>query len=160
MQWLKSAGVIFMGLAAIAVLIFITVAIFSGLGWLFDRVYPWILRGEGLLLAFSVASLPLAFFARTRALPALALRISSNFFWFGLWVLGFLIVYHLWGVGWLIGGLGLGIVGVVPLAAIAALLSGAWSLLGALVGNFVVALGSTFAGIWLSEMHERQVLSA
>ncbi|MGH7023279.1 MAG: hypothetical protein ACREEB_06765 [Caulobacteraceae bacterium] len=156
MQWLKSAGLVLLWLAMIALLVFIGVAIFSGLGWLFDHVYPWVVRAQVLLFAVCIASLPLAFFARTRALPALVLIISAQVFWLGLWMLGFLIVYHLWGVGWLIGGLFLGFVGVIPLAAIAALLSGAWPLLGALVGSFVVALGATFAGAWISSVHERQ----
>jgi hypothetical protein len=116
--------------------------------------------GPGLLFALCIVSLPLAFFARTRALPAVILSVSSQIFWLGLWVLGFLIVYHLWGVGWLVGGLLLGLVGVVPLAALAALLGGAWPLLGALAGSFVVALVASFGGAWLSTLHERRAYAA
>src|SRR5208282_2818622 len=133
--------------------VFLLVAMFSGLGWLFDHVYPWIVRIEVLLFALCVVSLPLAFFARTRPFPATILNISSQIFWLELWVLGFLIVYHLWGVGWLIGGLFLGVVGVVPLAALAALLSGAWPLLWALVGSFVLALAASLCGAWIITIH-------
>jgi hypothetical protein len=160
MQWLKSAGGMLLGIAVLILIVFIMVAVFSGLGWLFDHVYPWIVRIEVLLFALCIVSLPLAFFARTRALPAVILSVSSQIFWLGLWVLGFLIVYHLWGVGWLVGGLLLGLVGVVPLAALAALLGGAWPLLGALAGSFVVALVASFGGAWLSTLHERRAYAA
>jgi hypothetical protein len=160
MQWMKSAGGILLGIAALALFVFIAVAIYSGLGWLFDHVYPWILRAEILLLALCVVSLPLAFFARTRAFPAVTLGISAQIFWLGLWVLGFLIVYHLRGVAWLVGGLFLGVVGVIPLAALAAVLSGAWPLLWALVGSFVLALATTVGGAWISTVHDRQPQSS
>jgi hypothetical protein len=156
MQWLKSAGGLLLGLGAMALMALVVGLIFVGLGWLFDHVYPWVVRGEAVLLVLCIASLPLAFFARTRALPALVFSFSAQVFWLGLWVLGFLIVDHLWGVGWLVAGLILGFVGVVPLAALAALLSGAWPLLGALVANFMVALIVGMVGAWLATVEDRR----
>lgn len=160
MTWLKSAGGILLGIAVLILMVFVAIGIFSGLGWLFDHVYPWIVRIEVLLLALCVASLPLAFFARTRTVPAVTLSISSQIFWLGLWVLGFLIVYHLWGVGWLVAGLFLGLVGVVPLAALAALIGGDWALLGTLVGSFVIAMAASVVGAWISSVHEQQSYAA
>jgi len=160
MQFVKSAGWLLLGIAALALLLFITFAIYSGLGWLFDHVYPWIVRIEVLLFTLCVISLPLAFFSRTRVFPAIILAISGQVFWLALWVLGFLIVYHLAGVGWLIGGLVLGFVGVVPLAAIAALIHGAWPLLWALVGNFVAALAASAVGAGINSVHERELNAA
>ena len=76
-------------------------------------------------------------------------------FWLGLWVLGFLIVYDLWGLVGLVIGLLLGGVGVVPLAALAALTKGAWPLLETLGLAFLFAMLVSIAAAWLSATVER-----
>jgi hypothetical protein len=152
---LKSGLGALAGLVIFAGLMLVAVLVLKGMEWVFERIFPWILRGEILLLFLCIVSLPFAFFRRTRPFPAITLTISNNVFWLGLWVLGFLIVYDLWGLVGLVIGLLLGGVGVVPLAALAALTKGAWPLLETLGLAFLFAMLVSIAAAWLSATVER-----
>ncbi|HEY3697079.1 hypothetical protein [Phenylobacterium sp.] len=160
MQWLKSAGSFLLGAAFLALMLFVGVVMFRGFSWLFIHAYPWIVKIETILFAACVFVLPLSIFNKTRMISASVLLLSANVFWLGLWMLGLLIVYHLWGLVGAVLGLALGGVGVVPLAAIAALTKGEWTLLGSLGSSFVVALMANVIGGLLATWHDRQTRQA
>jgi hypothetical protein len=94
---------------------------------------------------------PMALFRRTREAAGAGMVIASWALGAGLWLWSALVVFSFWGVVGLIVGLLIAGVGVVPLAAIASLLNGAWAILIQLVVYTAVVLGLRLFGTWIGE---------
>ena len=108
------------GFALLALLI-------SGIGWIKENVYPWvILLNQIALFVVVPISLLLSIFKKTRGFGAIGLLIASYMFGLSLWVWSLIVAYNLAGTFWLIVGIILGGIGVVPIALIAALFSAEW----------------------------------
>src|SRR5208337_1828931 len=119
------------------------------------KVYPWVVGLAAIAFAISVlVLLPLAAFRRTRNLSGNGLILCSYAFGISLWVWGFLVTYSLWGGFGLLIGLLLGGIGVVPLAMLATLSKGMWSILGQLVLLTAVTFGTRFLGYFLISWNE------
>jgi hypothetical protein len=159
-QFLKSIGgfaLVVVGLVAVSVVVFLLV---QGGAWLADKVYPW------LIMVFAVAFwvcvfilLPLAIFRKTRGFSGIGIYVASYVFGITLWVWCLLTTYTLWGgfavvIGILIAG-----IGIVPLAIIASLTKGLWSIAIQMVVVALVTLGARFAAFALvkSADEHRQV---
>lgn len=118
--------------------------------WLSERVYPWLVIINGiLLLAVIVVLLPLAIFRRTRPYAGAGVYFSSFVFGLTLFIWSLLITYALWGVVGIVVGLLLMGVGVVPIAILACLFHGLWSVIGQLLLLLAISLGARFFGIYL-----------
>jgi hypothetical protein len=155
---LKSIGSFLLGICIlVAVMLVLTMFIKGGV-WLSERVYPWlvILFTISLFVVILVL-LPLAIFRRTRAFAGGGIYLASFVFGLTLWVWSLLVSYTLWGVTGIIIGLLLGGVGVVPIAILASLFHGLWSMVGQLLLVTAITFGMRFLGIWVmmkSEDHD------
>lgn len=97
-----------------------------------------------------VVLVPLSFIQRTERFAGTALLYSSYLFGLTLWAWSLLLTYHWWGwFGVVIGLLIVG-VGVVPVAMLAALVHGAWAVLGETIFILVVAYGTRALGTYVA----------
>lgn len=102
-----------------------------------------------ILLTYIFIFTPLAFFRKTRSASAFAFYLGSFVFGINLWLGSFVITIILAGLGWLIFGLLIAGIGIIPIAFIALLLNREWvNLL-----EFAVLIAMTFGfrtlGLWL-----------
>lgn len=156
-EQLKSAGSVLFGIAISAGLLLLAAFLVIGGIKLSELIYPWL---EILFaIAFFVSILlflPLAFFPKTRGFSALGLLIASYVFGATLWVWAFLLTYRLWGLTALLIGLFMAGVGVVPIAMLATLFHGEWSILGQLILLLLFTFGSRGLSLYLAEKGETQ----
>jgi len=66
-----------------------------------------------------------------------------------VWLYSVLIVYNIWGFGGLIAGIILGIVGIVPLALVATMMSSMWPQVGLISLGIALYFGLYVFGIYL-----------
>lgn len=103
------------------------VLLFRGMGWITENVYPWtIVISQIALFIIMPISLILSIFRKTRGLGSVGILISSYTWGLSLWVWSLIIAYSLAGTFWLIFGILLGGIGIVPIALIAALIASKW----------------------------------
>jgi hypothetical protein len=99
---------------------------------------PWLTIASELTLAVSVLLLlPLSFFRGTRHFACFALLIASWVLAAVVWLWSLILTYSIWGWLGVIIGIFLAGVGVVPVALVATLIKGFWSLFWEL--SFMVA---------------------
>ena len=152
---LKSIGTALLGIGILIGIILLAAFFIRGGLWLSEILYPWLTLISG--IAFFVCILillPLALFRKTRGFSGLGLYIASYIFGASLWVWAFLLTYTLWGVTALFIGLFLAGVGIVPIAMLATLFKGEWSILGQLVLLVIFTFSSRMLGLYLSEKAE------
>jgi hypothetical protein len=154
---LKTAGSVLLGIAISAGLLLLAVFIIKGGLWLSQIIYPWLetifaIAFFGSILLF----LPLAFIRKTRGFSAVGLLVASYVFGATLWVWAFLLTYSIWGFTALLIGLFMAGVGVVPIAMLATLFNGEWSMLGQLILLLVFTFGSRGLSLYLAEKGETQ----
>jgi amino acid transporter len=161
---LKSIGSFLLGICILVGVMFILMMFIKGGVWLSERVYPWlvILTTIALLVVILVL-LPLAIFRRTRAFAGGGIYLASYVFGLTLWAWSLLISYTIWGVTGIVIGLLLGGIGVVPIAILATLFHGMWSMVGQLLLVTAMTFGARFLGIWVvakSEDHDHTPIHA
>ncbi|MGA9364885.1 MAG: hypothetical protein WBW16_11035 [Bacteroidota bacterium] len=148
---LKSIGSALLGIGIFIGIILLAAFFIRGGLWLSEILYPWLTLISA--IAFFVCILillPLAFFRKTRGVSGVGLFIASYIFGASLWVWTFLLTYTLWGATALFIGLFLAGVGVVPIAMLATLFNGEWSILAQLVLLVIFTFGSRMLGLYLS----------
>jgi hypothetical protein len=122
-----------------------------------EVLYPWLSLISAIAFFICILLLlPLAIFQKTRAFSGLGLFIASHIFGAGLWVWAFLLTYSIWGATALFIGLFLAGIGVVPIAMLATLFNGEWSIFGQLVLLLVFTFGSRSLGYYLVEKGDEQ----
>jgi hypothetical protein len=145
MPTIKAAGGLLMILAGLALIGVIGAAFLFGMSWITVHVYPWMAKAAGWVLAIDLFFLlPLAIFRTTRPAAAAGLIISAWVYGITNWMLGFLTAFHFWGALGVFIGLCIAGIGVIPIAVLAALINGAWGVLGNLaigIVLWIVALG-------------------
>ena len=147
---LKSVGSFLLGFCCLVVLMFIIMTFARGGVWLSERVYPWLVDINGILfLVVVLLLLPLAIFRRTRPYAGAGIYFSSFVFGLTLFVWSILITYSIWGVVGIVTGLLLMGFGIVPVAILACLFHGLWSVIGQLLLLLAISMGSRFFGIYL-----------
>ena len=125
---------------------------FQGVGWIRDNVYPWSTLAAGIAaLAVVPISILLAIFRKSRGIGAIGLLISSYVIGLGLWIWSLIVVYEFAGVFWLIVGVVIGGIGVVPVAFIAALFFREWSIAGQILIAAIFVYGVRWISLFLSE---------
>jgi len=136
-------------LVALIVLLALGAAFILGVVWVSAKLYP-IVEWLSLLgvLVFLVC-LPLSVFKRIRRQCGKGMVGVSYLWGLGLWMYSILCLYDLWGIaGIYIGFFTVGYV-TVPLACIALLFHGEWSLLGQIVLWFVIVFCMRMLGHWI-----------
>ena len=105
---------------------------------LVEDVLPWLTIASELTLAVSVLLLlPLSFFRGTRQFACFAIMIASWVLGSVVWLWSLILAYSIWGWLGVIIGIFLAGVGVIPVALVATLVKGFWSLFWEL--SFMVA---------------------
>lgn len=146
-----------LGVIAVAAIFALALLFLSGIAqrW----IYPYLLIG----LRFGVIGLgPViilaALFRRTRDAAAHLLVFFTQYFTFTVWVWAFMYVESAWGIFPAMLGLFLGGIGVFPIAAIAALVHGAWHVLGELIASWIgVCVAILIAGALKNASGPRRV---
>jgi len=138
--WVVSAG------AAL----FATVFLIRGGAWLSDRIWPWIVTGIQITFGVNVLiALPMLMFRAARKTAAWVLFVSSYVYGLGVWVQGFLVTYILWGWIALTIGLVFGVIGVVPMAALACVFNGQWKSLMEIFVLVALYYGTRTGSMWI-----------
>ena len=147
---LKAIGSFLFAICFLVGVVFMVMMFFRGSVWLSERIYPWlvVLTAVTFFVVIFVL-LPMAIFRRTRVFAIMGLYISSYVFSLMLWVSSLLTSYTIWGVTGVVVGVFLGGIGVVPVAVLATLFAGMWSVAGQLLLMTAIAIGTKFLGFWL-----------
>jgi hypothetical protein len=155
---LKSIGGCILGICIFVGVIFLAVMFLKGGVWLSERAYPWLVAINAIaFVVILLVLLPLSIFRRTRGFGGGGIYIASFIFGLTLWVWCLLISYTLWGIGGVVVGLFLAGIGVVPIAVLASVFHGLWSIAGQILLLTAITFGSRFLGIYLmmkSEKHD------
>jgi hypothetical protein len=147
---LRNTGVFIVGAILFAATILISSIFLVGITWLTTVLYPFILFIRQLTLqsCFFIL-LPLGFFKTTRTFAATGFAVSAMIMGVTVWLFSVLTVYQLWGVIGLSAGIILGIVGIVPLALIAAAMHHMWIAVGSISLGIALYFGLYVLGIYL-----------
>jgi len=147
---LRNTGVFLIGAILFVATILLSSIFLVGITWLTTVLYPFILFVAQLTLqsCFFIL-LPLGFFKTTRTFAATGFAISAMVMAITVWLFSVLTVYQLWGFGGLIAGIILGIVGIVPLALIAASMNSMWVAAGSIGLGIALYFGLYVFGIYL-----------
>lgn len=153
---LKNTGTIILGCATFIALIIVAILLIHGTAIVGTSALPFLIDVRNIATALCiVVFLPLSFFRSTRIVPTWGFLFASFLFGFGVWILGFLVTYDLWGgLGVFFGMCFFGI-GVVPLGIVAAALKGMWWVVGTLAYGLVLTIGSRGLAFYLANKCDR-----
>lgn len=145
-------------LVALVVLLALGVAFIFGLVWVSAKLYPIVEWLSLLGVLVLLVCLPLSVFKRIRRQCGKGIVGVSYLWGLGLWMYSILCLYELWGIaGIYIGFFTVGYV-TVPLACIALLFHGEWSLLGQIVLWFIIAISVRNLGYWIISKGEEEIV--
>ena len=156
MNALKSAGMVFLGIAAFIALAILGLVFLYGAVWVSAHIFEYVIIGA--LIAFAVCIFiltPLSFFHKTRIVPMFGFMVCSYVFGLCTWILGLLTAYIYWGIGGIFIGLVLGGIGVVPIGILAALFHPDWGTALMLVVASVFTFGARGIALWLGHVEDR-----
>jgi hypothetical protein len=106
------------------------------------RIVGWFVNlGEALIALNLVTLLVAALIKRTRGFGAGLLFLSSQFWAISLWVWCIAQVYMGWGTFWLVVGLLLGGIGIIPVAFICLIVVHDWGALGDMIFQLALVFG-------------------
>ena len=138
------------GLIVICVGLFVVALLLRGMVWASDKMMPWLITGSGIALLVCIfIFLPLSPFRRSRGWAGVGYYYASYVFGLMLWAYSCLFVVYAWGYGALAIGLIFAGVGVVPVALLAAIFHGEWSVLWELLFGIILTFGTRGFGLWL-----------
>lgn len=153
---LKNLGWGILGIAFLVIIALLIGLFVHGGAWLGAKVYPFLTVIFGITFGIALIILtPISVFKKARGFAGNGIVISSYVFGLTLWVWSFLLTYMLWGGIGIFIGLFLFGVGVVPIAMLATMFKGMWSIFGQLIFLTVLTFGSRFFGIFLTASYER-----
>jgi len=154
---LKAVGGFVIGVA-LMILICVIVAIFlRGSAWVSEKVLP-ILTEIGAITFFPLILivLPLSIFRKCRGWCGAAFVYWSYLCGLCLWMTSLLVTINLWGYIAAIIGLFMAGIGVFPIAVIACMFKGEWSLFFQLILQFVLLIGCRLFGFYLAHKAEQE----
>jgi hypothetical protein len=155
---LKEAGTWLLGIVALLAVLAIPALFLVGAELLSELLLPWFNLASILALTFVLfVVLPLSVFRRCRGFVAIASLVASFIFGAALWMKALLLTLALWGTWAVWIGLFMMGVGVVPIAMLATLFEGWWSILGHLVVLTVLTFGSRFYAFWIGDRADVRV---
>ena len=140
-------------LFVILVLFLLSVLFFRGSmsRWGVRLIFPLVQVAAVVTLAVCVMVLaPCAVFRRTRMFSAVGLQAASYVFATTTWLFCFMVLSSLWRLPGVIAGVVLGVVGVIPLALIAALSNGLWKPTTLITLGLGVTIAAYFAATFVA----------
>lgn len=155
MEKLKSAGATLLMVAVAAAMLFGVFFLFNGAAALSARALPTLIRGAGLVTWIGLPLLALlALVPAARGVAGQGLVVASFVYGATLWIMALLYTLDVWGWFAVLIGLMIMGVGIVPVALLAAVLHGAWSMAGLLLVGVVLTFGARMAGLFLAAKAE------
>jgi hypothetical protein len=120
-----------------------------------EKAQDWIGLADSVTLALCLlVFLPMILIKRARGWGGLGFYYSSFGWGLYLWLTAFLYTYANFGLFWLLVGLFLAGVGVVPIAIIGSLIHGDWSGLLQVFVMLILSLGFRYLGAHMIVKHE------
>ena len=158
-EFLKSIGAFVLGAVFLAAAFTLAALFLYGSAWLSEKVLPVInlifaVTFFILLLVF----LPLSMFRKCRGWCAVAFIYWSYLCGLSLWMFSLLVTLNLWGYVAAIVGLIIMGVGIVPVALLACIFKGEWSIFFQLILQFALLIGCRLYGLYLAGKAEQQVI--
>lgn len=152
----KEAGWLVLGLVMMVVIMAIFAIFLNGTIYIGEKILPFLQDVLGWASAlFFLILLPLSFIRKTHKSAGTATFYFSYLSGFTLWFYAALATYYLWGFFGLIVGLFLAGIGVLPIAIIASLFGGEWTILWNLFYLAALTYGSRILSIYtLSKIEE------
>jgi hypothetical protein len=136
-------GKALLGIACFVAAAVVGVVFVKGLAWFSYHIFDYfVLATQVTLMLGLFILLPLAFFRSTRIVSVYGFLISSHLLGLTTWILGFLTTLEYWGTIAVLIGLGLGIVGIVPLGMMASAFHADWWSLSAIVLGLFMTYGA------------------
>jgi hypothetical protein len=94
----KSAGAIILACVGFVAIILVTFLLIDGTAIVGAKVLPILMDASGIATVLCiVVFLPLSFFRSTRIVSTWGFMMASFLFGLGVWILGLLVTYDLWG---------------------------------------------------------------
>jgi hypothetical protein len=151
LEKIKSIGATILGFGLMIGIFFLIAFLLNGVVVISEKVLPFLMNLTGILTAILVIVLtPLAFFKKTREWSATGIYFFSYVFGLTLWFYSALISYVLWGFLALIVGLVILGIGVFPIALLASIFNGEWSILGNIVYLAVLTYGCRVLAMFIA----------
>ena len=148
----SAIGVLIIFAVVVLIGFIITGLIIHGIAWLSDSILPILLDVNKIVFLVCLGILsPLAFFEKLRDFIGGCFKLSAFIFGFTLWLWSFLLTYELWGVTAVYIGISAVGVGVIPIAMLATMFNGMWSIFGQLIILTVLAIITGSVGSALTE---------
>jgi hypothetical protein len=142
-----SLGYILVGIAIMVIVGVLCCLFFLGAAWVGDKILP--ILNLIVVIAFFlilVFGSPLLFFCSVRHIPGQAWIYWSYACAVSLWFCSLIVTLQLWGVIAAIIGMLLGGIGIFPVAVLAAMIKGEWSIFWQLMLSFALVIGAQFFG--------------
>ena len=150
------AGIAFMLLIPLVVALFL-----HGSAWVSEKVLPVLTAiGAVSFLLLMLIGLPLSIFKKCRGWCSVCFLYWSMLCGLCLWMTSLLVTINLWGYFAAIIGLFFFGVGVFPIAVLACMFKGEWSLFFQLILQFVILFAARIFGFYLAGKAEEEILSA
>lgn len=154
-EGIKSIGGSILGFAIMIGFIFLAVILLKGGISLADKIFPYLVKISNWVTLFLIFVLiPMAYFKKSRMYAGMGLYFASYFFGFSMWIYSALVAYIFWGFLALVIGLFLAGIGVLPIAILAAIFNGEWSILGSLVYMIALTYGARIIGMKIMQKAE------
>lgn len=148
------------GLIVVCLVLFLIALMLRGMVWAADKLMPWIVTASGYALLVCIfILLPLCIFRRTRPWAGVGFVYASLLFGAMLFAYSRLFVVFAWGYGALAIGLIFAGVGVVPVALLAAIFHGEWTIFWEILFGVVLTFGPRILGAWLTSPKEEEALA-
>jgi hypothetical protein len=120
-----------------------------------EWLYQWVIVAVGwTILLCIIVLLPMVVIRRFRFYGAMGLVYASYVFGVGCWLFSFIVAYKTFGLFWLIVGLLLVGVGVVPVAFIGLIIHGLWDGVLNLVGAVALFAITRLVGMYIASKQE------
>jgi hypothetical protein len=155
-KFLKSIGSFIIGVAFLIGIIVLPLLFIYGGVWLSEIILPWLFIIMFFVFAVDILIiLPLGIFNKTKSASAVGLVISSYVYGLTLWLWALLLTYAIWGMIAVIIGLFIFGIGVVPIAILASLINGEWSVLGQIILLMFFTYGSRMLGFYFADQADK-----
>ena len=140
-------------LATLAIFIFVILFVIQGIDFVNDEIVPKV-SNFALYILFTDLGLflPLSFLKKTRKIAGIGFYVSSWIFLFTLWIFSFLLCYSIWGPYAAYLGIFLAGIGVFPIAVMALLVHGLWSIFLYMTLGAIIVLITKWFGRYLIEI--------
>jgi len=156
-EGLKAIGGFILWIAIMVGLVFLGVVLLRGGLSLAEKILPYLISiSNWVLLVLIFVLIPMAYFKKTKVYAGVGLFSISYFFGFTLWLYSALATYIFWGFLALIIGLFFLGLGVLPIAIVASIFKGEWSVLVNLIYLMALTYGSRIIGLRITEKAEQE----